>query len=106
MMKHPDSCSLRNVTRLSAVVPRHLCFSLSMFVPGRDMAARQSPLVGLMNRAAVLWRLRAIVHAVIADHPGNTQPVIVENHGATLGLGLAVLGHIAPCGNRGLIAKE
>src|SRR4051794_28911230 len=106
MMKHPDSCSLRNVARLSAVVTGIYVSPLSMFLPGRDMAARWSALVCVMNGAAVLWRLRAIVHAVIPDHAGNTQPVIVKNHRAALCLGPAVLRHVAPGGNRGLIAKE
>src|SRR5467141_211591 len=59
-----------------------------------------------MRGAAVLWRLRAIVHAVIADYAGNAQPVVFENRCAALALGLAVLRHVAPCRDGGFIAEE
>ena len=59
----------------------------------------------VVHGTAVLWRLRAIVHAVIADHAGDAQPVIVENRRAPLALRLAVLRHIAP-GRDGVFIPE
>jgi hypothetical protein len=59
-----------------------------------------------MEGAAVLRYLRPFVHAVIADHAGNADPVIVKNLGAAFRLAPAVFGYIAPGRNGGLIAKK
>src|SRR5260370_6330544 len=61
-----------------------------------DMHVRHVTLVRVMNEAAVLWCLGTIVHAVIADHAGNAQPVVFENRRATLALAFAMLRHVAP----------
>src|SRR5450755_1334942 len=61
--------------------------------PRNDTDGRADTLVRVVNGAAVLWRLRAIVHAVIADHAGDAQAIVFENFRAALGLGLAVLGN-------------
>src|SRR5882757_2959721 len=66
--KHPLSCILRNVARLSAVVIAMItpCFLLGRVLSGGDDShARDLALVRAVNGAAVLRRLRAIVHAVI-----------------------------------------
>src|SRR5258708_818097 len=60
----------------------------------------------IVSGAAVLWCLRTIVHAVIADHTGDAQPVVFEDRRTALALGLAVLCHIAPCRNGSFIAEK
>jgi hypothetical protein len=62
--------------------------------------------VRVVKRAAVLGRLRAFVHAVVADHAGDAQPIILENGGAALGLSPAMLRRIAPFFDRGLVAEK
>src|ERR1700761_3185486 len=59
-----------------------------------------------MNRATVLRRLRALVHAVVADHAGYADPIIVEDLRAASGLAAAMLGNVAPCLDRRFIAVE
>src|ERR1700694_2551588 len=61
-----------------------------------DIRAGHPALTRVVNGAAVLWCLHAIVHAVVADHAGNTQPVIFEDRRPALGLALAMLRHVAP----------
>src|SRR5882757_927364 len=63
-------------------------------------------LVRVVRGAAVLWRLRAVFHAVVPDDAGNTQPVIIENPGTPPGLGLAMLGNIPPCRDRLFVTEE
>jgi hypothetical protein len=62
--------------------------------------------VRLVNRAAVFRRLRALVHAVVADHAGDAQPVIAEDFRAALGLVAAMQGNVAPGFDRGFVAEE
>src|SRR5882757_3848508 len=105
MMKHPDSCNLRNAARLSAEVTG-ICVSPCPYFAGNNMDARCHPLVRLVRDAAVLWRLRALVHAVVPDHTGNTKPVVLEDLRAALGLGLAMPRHVAPRLHGCLIPKK
>src|SRR6187200_2629282 len=84
----------------------------NLFVSAAYIVTRRLPCQTLMlleravHGAAVLWRLRALVQAVVADHARDAQAVILENHRPTLALGLAVTRHIAPCGDRLFIAPE
>src|ERR1700733_15771128 len=95
---------LRNVVRLSVVDTGMIspCFCAC----ANNIHAPCSRLVRGVSGAAVLWRLSAIVHAVVADYAGDAQPVIRENRRAALALGLAVLRHIAPCRDSLLIAED
>src|SRR5882757_8607156 len=104
MTKHPDTCMFRNVARFSAVMTGMVspCF---VGLPD-DIRALCTALERVVSGAAVLWRLHALVHAVIADHAGDAQPVVFENPRAALALGLAMAGHIAPGLDGGFVAKE
>src|SRR3954452_10436095 len=64
--------------------------------PRRDGDVPPRALVRVVHRAAVLWRLLAIIHAVVADDAGDTQVIIGEDFCAALGLGAAVLHRVAP----------
>src|SRR3954452_17043506 len=75
-MKQPLSCSFLKVARLSAVVT---CMFLSLVWPRRDGDVPPRALVRVVHRAAVLWRLLAIIHAVVADDAGDTQVIIGED---------------------------
>ncbi len=60
----------------------------------------------VVNGAAVLRCLRAIVHAVIADYAGNTEPIVLEDFRPAFGLVFAMQRHIAPCGEGIFIAEK
>src|SRR6266404_4969646 len=102
--KQPASCNFRNLARLSAVV-------FGMIPPPyfwlhNDSHVRHVALARVVGGAAVLGCLGTIVHAVIADHTGNAQPVVFENRRPALALAFAMLSHIAPCRNGRFIAEE
>ena len=59
-----------------------------------------------MNGGAVLGRLGTVVHAVIADHAGDPQPIVLEYGRTAPALGLAMLGYVAPCRNSLFVAEE
>src|ERR1700731_581681 len=80
------------------------CFMFGGFCD--DNRRARAALVRVVRGPAVLWRLRAIGHAVVPDDAGNTQPVIIENPGTPLGLGFAMLGNVAPCREGLLVAEE
>jgi hypothetical protein len=71
-----------------------------------DIRAKRSRLARVVNGAAVLRCFRPIVHAVIADHAGNTEPVVLKYLCTALGLVLAMLRYIAPRRKRLLIAED
>src|SRR5205807_2854251 len=76
-------------------------------IPSRspfDLFSSRSSCV--MKGAAIRWRLRALVHAVVANDTGNTDSIILEDLRAAFGLALAVLRHVAPRFNGGLIAEK
>lgn len=57
-----------------------------------------------MPLAAVGGGLLAVVHAVVAEHPGHAQAVVGEDRLAALGLGGTVALHLAPFGDGLLVA--
>src|SRR4051794_20796464 len=63
-------------------------------------------LVRVVHRAAVVWCLLAIIHAVVADDAGDTQMIVGKNVCAALGLGTPVLHRVAPGRNGRVVAPE
>src|SRR6185437_4423293 len=60
----------------------------------------------MMPRAAVLWRFLALVETVVADHTGDTQPVVGENLRPALALRDPVRLRVAPRLDRRLVAED
>src|SRR5258706_4394253 len=86
-----------------------LAWSLPVFLLSsscNDNRRARAVLVRVVRGPAVLWCLRAICHAVVPDDTGNTQPVIVEDRGTPFGLGLAMLGNVAPCRDGLFVTEE
>src|SRR5258708_13999637 len=107
--EQPVSCSRRKLARFSAVdngifslLPRRRL----MLVGADDSEPPGAVLARVVLGAAVARCLRAFVHPVIADHAGNTQPVILENLSSPLALGDAMLRRIAPGCDRVLVTEQ
>src|SRR5229473_2942375 len=105
--KQPVSCNFRNAARLSAdvigITPPSLYLDIWL---RHDSYVWHATLVDVVGGEAVLRGLCTIVHAVIADHAGNAQPVVLENRRPALALAFAMLSHVAPCRNGGFVPEE
>src|ERR1700677_2168317 len=92
----------------STAAPRHVARSSS---PSADFPRHATGLAkgstgSAVRGAAVAWRCGSVVHAVVADHAGDPQPIFGARLGSATDLGAAMRLEIAPRFERGFIAKE
>ena len=55
--------------------------------------------------ATIGRRLGAFGHAIVADHRGDTQTIVGEQFGSSLGLGGTMLRQISPRGYGGVVLQ-